>query len=386
MTRHWTINGRFLTQPVTGVQRYAREIVLALDELLAEGDPLACGLGMELVVPTPEAAGELALKAMEVRVAGGARGHVWEQTVLARQVRGGVLSLSNSGPLMARRHILCIHDANTRIVPQSYSAAFRLLHRTLIPALGRTAVKVATVSDYSADQLVGHGVTARAKLMVAYNGHEHTRRWTPVHTPATQAVAGPDTIVIIGSQAPHKNVGLVLGLAGRLAQEGLRIALVGHADPNVFRSDGAGAAPNILRLGRLGDNALAALLEGSLCLAFPSITEGFGLPPLEAMARGCPAVVSDSGALPELCGRAVLYAAPDDPDLWFRQFLRLRNDPHLRAELVRRGRERALRFSWRRSAHAYLEAMAAADGVVAPNDDTPAYGRHTSFGAVRVVP
>ncbi|TJW23124.1 MAG: glycosyltransferase family 4 protein, partial [Mesorhizobium sp.] len=80
-----------------------------------------------------------------------------EQAVLPAYLRGGLLSLCNTGPLTVRRQVLCIHDVNTRACPQSYSLPFRLLYRTLVPALGRTALKIATVSQYSAGELTRYG-------------------------------------------------------------------------------------------------------------------------------------------------------------------------------------------------------------------------------------
>ncbi|WP_164119480.1 glycosyltransferase, partial [Stenotrophomonas maltophilia] len=87
----------------------------------------------------------------------------------------------------------------------------------------------------------------------------------------------------------------------------------------------------------------------------------FGLPPLEAFAIGCPVVSSDRASLPEVCGEAALYAAPDRPDQWLSAFCALRDDPRLRAALIERGHARARAFSWRESALGYLDAMARLD-------------------------
>jgi glycosyltransferase involved in cell wall biosynthesis len=371
--RHWTINGRFLSQPVTGVQRYAREIVGALDGLLAAGHPL--GRGLDIAVALPRAARcELPLQYIRVRSAGRGSGHAWEQLSLPGLVDGGLVSLANTGPLAVGRQIVCIHDLNTYLAPDSYSWRFRLLYRGLLPVLGRRAARITTVSRFSAEAIASRGVAPAQRITVAPNGHEHGLAWHAQHSAASRAAAGPDTVLVIGSPAPHKNVAMLLSLAPELAAHGLRLAVIGARDGKVFADVASSAmgAGNVLWLGRLGDGELAALLESCLCLAFPSWTEGFGLPPLEAMTRGCPVVVSDAASLPEVCADAALYAAPDDPPRWLAHMLELRRNPDLRAAMVARGHVAAARFSWRRSAEIYLELMADLDGVSVPPDPTAA--------------
>lgn len=363
MTRAWTINGRFLTQPLTGVQRYAREIVSALDQLMAQGHPLARDLKVEIVGP-PGAAQDLALERIEQRVAGRSSGYVWEQFELPAYARGGIVSLCNVGPLLAKRHVLCIHDVNTLLAPASYSWQFRALYRRLLPTLGSRASRVVTVSRFSAAQIARFAIAPQTKIAVIPNGREHALRWAARHSEATRAVAGDSTIVVIGSPAPHKNVAMLLGLADELAAAGLKLAVVGSLDAKVFASSQAGSvASNVYWLGRLTDGEIAALLTDCLCLAFPSFTEGFGLPALEAMAVGCPVVVSDRTSLPEICAGAALYAPPDEPKRWLARFLELKRDAGLRRELRRRGRAAAQRYSWPRSAELYLELLADIDGV-----------------------
>ena len=135
-------------------------------------------------------------------------------------------------------------------------------------------------------------------------------------------------------------------------------------------------ADNLIWLGAISDGELAALLADCLCLAFPSLAEGFGLPPLEAMALGCPVVVSDQASLPEICGDAALYASPTRPDQWLARFKALAGDPGLQQALVARGQARAQVFSWRAAALHYLTAMARVDGLeVAPLQVPTAAGR-----------
>jgi glycosyltransferase involved in cell wall biosynthesis len=368
MRRTWFINGRFLVQPATGVQRYGLEVVRALDRLLAQGHPLGRNLDVELVAPRGATAPS-GLHSTAFRTVGLAQGHVWEQVELARLARaGGLISLCNTGPLAQGKHIVCLHDANTRTCPESYTPAFRALYRVLHPALGRTAARVATVSGYSARRLAEHRICAPERIVLAPDGHEHALRWIASHSPATRAIAGPNTVVMVGSPAPHKNIGLILGMADRLEAAGLDVAVTGLHDARVLK----GQLPTrgrrgVTWLGRVTDNELAALLGDSLCLAFPSLEEGFGLPALEAMALGCPVVASDRASLPEILGDGALYASAFDGEAWLDAFLRLRDDAGLRGRLIARGRLRAQRYRWLRTAETYLEEMARLDGLLLPS-------------------
>jgi glycosyltransferase involved in cell wall biosynthesis len=274
-----------------------------------------------------------------------------------------LLSLCNTGPLARWKQVVCIHDLNPLLFPASYSRPFRLGYSLLLPSLARLAARVATVSAFSARVLVERRMTGGRVPIVAYNGHEHVNRWLR-QTPQ-QPTARADTILILGSLARHKNVSLVLGLAPQLAAHGIEIAVVGTRDPRVFNGVGVTSdAPASVRwLGRLPDDELADTMQRALCLAFPSLMEGFGLPPLEAMALGCPVVVSDRASLPEVCGDAALYASPTAPDEWLSCFLALRTNPQLRQDLIARGRARAANFSWTRAANVYLDALAQLDGV-----------------------
>lgn len=361
--RVWTINGRFLTQRMTGVQRYAREIVLELDRMIAQGHPLTRSLSVELVAPAA-APGLPGLTAIRVRSVPGLTGHLWEQLTLARVARGGILSLGNTSTLLRRRQIVCIHDLNVFLFPQSYSRSFRLLYRIVLPLLGRLSRRVVTVSRFSSAAIVEAGVARADKVTIAPNGHDHVRRWQ--HSSASDANPHPDTVVVLGSLAPHKNVATLLRIAPDLMRHGLRLAIVGNRDTKIYgdaKLDRAGEAA--LWLGPITDEALAALLSRSLCLAFPSLMEGFGLPPIEAMALGCPVVVSDRASLPETCGDAALYASALAPDEWLAQILRLQRDTDLRREMIQRGRARAETYSWRASAEVFLRAMADVDGETA---------------------
>jgi glycosyltransferase involved in cell wall biosynthesis len=359
--RAWSINGDFVTLAQTGVARYAREVTLALDALLAEDHPLAADLDLTLLAPRQPC--DLPLRRIPTRVIPElTRPRVpqfWVQAQLPRHARGGLLSFCNLAPAFKRRHIACIHDLHTRIVPESYGRLFRLVHRLVLPMLGRQACRIATVSDLSREHLIRHGVAPAGKIVVTYNGSDHALRWNAAAS--RLQLTGPRPFALcLGRSQRYKNTELMWRLAPALDWLGLDIVIAGDIDRPALASYGPVPA-NVRLLGRISDDDFAYTLSRALCLLFPSRIEGFGLPAAEAMALGCPLVASTSPCLPEVCGDAALLADPDDAEAWIAAVRRLLHEPDLRASLIARGLRRAKSFSWRRIAETYLELMAEID-------------------------
>jgi glycosyltransferase involved in cell wall biosynthesis/GT2 family glycosyltransferase len=348
----FAVNGRFLSHPVTGVQRYALNVLGAMDKALAGADRAAA-----LVAPagTPDPR----LAAIPLIEAGPATGQLWEQTVLPVRWKGRLLSLCNTGPAAKRDQIVCIHDANVFTAPDSYSPAFRHYYGLIQPLLARRAARITTVSQASAVEIARHLSLRAADIAVLPNGHEHALGWDPAQATLDAARfggGGRPFVLAIGSRARHKNLALLIGLAASLDELGLDLVIAGGG-AGIFTGEELATAPNVTLLGRVSDHDLALLMDNALCLAFPSWTEGFGLPIVEAMARGCPVISSDRASMPEICGEAALLASPAEPDGWLRHIRRLAAEPALRADLVARGRERVTLFSWAASAAGYLDLM-----------------------------
>jgi glycosyltransferase involved in cell wall biosynthesis len=110
-------------------------------------------------------------------------------------------------------------------------------------------------------------------------------------------------------------------------------------------------------LGAVSDGQVKALYQNALCLVFPSLYEGYGLPPLEAMLCGCPVVASRAASMLEVCGNAALYAEPGDADGMAAQIQRLRRDPALRAAMIGRGLAHVQGYSWAATASRLAETF-----------------------------
>ena len=340
-----------MTQRVTGVQRYAREIVGAIDTLLDER-----GLGATMYVPS-RSVSTPSYNAIMSGWSGFGAGHAWEQLMLPIVTDAPLLNLCNTAPLIRHRQCVCIHDANVFTMPESYGSAFRLAYRALLPLITRQSAILTTVSDSSARDLRRVLPIGARPIAVLPNGHEHVFRWSAARsTLFDDRRAHRPYVLLLGSNAAHKNLGLVLKLAEELDRLGLDIRVTGAASA-IFAESSIAKAKNVIEVGYVDDDDLAALLSRALCLAFPSFTEGFGIPLVEAMALGCPVVSSDRASMPEVCGDAALLASPDDPQLWFSHIKSLMDSADIRQQCIERGSIQVQKFSWRSSAQLYINIM-----------------------------
>ncbi len=352
-----TINGRFLTQRTTGVQRYAREILGAMARIL-EADPSRyADLDFRLALPSDAGGNVPDWLDFAVPVRGRRRGYAWEQLELARQV-GVTLNLCNLAPVAARCKIVCIHDVNTYLAPYSYDWKYRAVQRVSTPLLGRTASAVVSVSHSSARSLADVGAVRDAgDVIVAPNGHEHALAWRPEAASLDlDAITRRPFVVMLGGRAPHKNLALARAIAPALSERGIDCIVTGGLD-GVFAGSAAADPGPIHAVGHVGDDDIALLFSRALCLLFPSYVEGFGLPIVEAMALGCPVLASDCSCMPEICGDAALLRPPDEPAAWIAAISQLADDDALRSRLIRAGRERVRHFSWTSSAQIYLDLI-----------------------------
>lgn len=353
-------NGKFLSQRATGVQRVATELVLALDTLA--GEPRSGLDSMELVLAAPpNATTELSLKHVRVEIVGRRTGVAWEQLELPAWVGDAQLvSLGNVAPVARRGDIVMIHDAQAFLTPQSYSLGFRTWYRTLLPLVAQRAERVVTVSRYAAACLDRFRVAPEEKISVVTNGVDHILRPKPdLRAAAKLSVTDRPWVVAPASTQAHKNIGILFDAFRGPELSGVRLVLVGSASRGDFERVGLNAPPGTVFAGRLSDAEMVGLVSGASAFAFPSTTEGFGLPPLEAMLLGTPAVVAPCGALPELCGDAVLYAEPEDPAAWASAIFRLAGDPILREGYAAAGRLQASQYTWARSARQFADLLLA---------------------------
>ena len=346
------LNGKFYSGVLNGVHRTADRLIRQLDALSAAGE--CPDLDFHLLLPRrPNWAPEF----LRVRKSPQALGHhqLWEQCVLPFAAAGGVLvNLANLAPIAHRRKLSMVHDAQFLISPESFPLRFSLGYRVLTPLIAATSARVLTVSEYARDSLATFRVARHARTEVIYNGADHITEVAAdrgvLHRLGLQ---GRPFVLLFGTAAAYKNVQVVLQ-AFKAFDTGVQLVVVG-AGRLALVDAGLSPPPNAIFAGAVDDFELRALYENALCLLFPSRTEGFGLPPVEAMTCGCPVIAAPAGAIPEVCRDAILYADIFSPRSWADQIANLKHQPELRASKIEAGRRRAADFSWRGSALRLLD-------------------------------
>ena len=345
------INGRFLTRPMTGVDRAAFNLCLALDEIWP------ADLGQFIVAAPSEPLNPPPLRNGRVDPFGRLSGALWEQIELPRRYRDSLLlNPCNTAPLRHAKSITTIHDAHTFDFPESYSKPFVMWYRYLLPRIAKSAKQVTTVSKHAASRLAAHGI---ADATVIENGCDHFSG-EPKPSGRTRPF-----VLFVGSAAKHKNVDMYLAVAERFLDRDLDFLVVG-AGGSVF-ADGAASRTipaNVSSLGRIDDETLAGLYCDAEALLFPSRIEGFGLPPLEAQLLGCPVIASNRPPMTDLMADAAVFADPDDVDAWASALAALLDDGSWRADVASRGRASARRYTWERAARRYLDLIR--DGLTTP--------------------
>lgn len=359
------INGRFLSRRATGVDRFAFEVISSINDLISTNDPAVRGLSFKIMLP-PGVTPEQEFLHIPMKTVGRHRGQLWEQWDLPRALPRGslLLSLCNTAPILFSRQIVVIHDAATVKIPIAFSRKFRLWYRVLMPLLGRVSRRILTVSEFSRQEIVSaFGVPAN-KVFVVTEGGEHFLRCIPdttgIHIQRF-GLSNRPYILAVSSMAAHKNFQLVLDAISQLGNLPFDVAIAGGANSRVFGVAGLVDSERVKWLGYVSDSELRALYESAMCFVFPSLYEGFGIPPLEAMNCGCPVLASHAASIPEVCGDAALYFDPHNADELAALLMRMNNDSVLRAELAMKGYKRAEQFSWETAAS---QVVAACRGVL----------------------
>jgi glycosyltransferase involved in cell wall biosynthesis len=276
------------------------------------------------------------------------------------------------------RSVFTLHDLIFQFDPGSHKPLNLAFLRTMVPRFLRAADAVIAVSESTRRDAVRLYRVPSDKIRVIYEGVDSRFRLLSrpeALTAVRRRYNLPDRFVLhVGTIEPRKNLPLLFDALKALADERCALVVAGkvgwRTGPIFERLRKLGLNDRVRFIGFVPDDDLPALFNAASLVAMPSKYEGFGLPVLEAMACGTPAIASNTSSLPEVGGDAALYAAPDDVAAWVESIRRVLGDASLRASLREKGLRQAARFRWDAAARQTADVYAAV-GAGRSRDDAP---------------
>jgi glycosyltransferase involved in cell wall biosynthesis len=279
-----------------------------------------------------------------------------------------VLHVQFTAPPFCRVPVVAtIHDLAFEHLPETFTRRGSFQLKLTVRRTAKKAARIATVSEYSRQDLIRTYKLPPEKVVVTYNGVEP--HFTPQPASSSEAEEirrrfgiARDFLLAVGSLQPRKNLVRLIRAYAKLRSEcgsfthqlvivGRKLWLTGEIFAEAQKQRWA---EDVILTGYVADEDLPALYRSAAAFVYPSVFEGFGLPPLEAMACGTPVVTGDNSSLPEVAGDAALMVDPYDEQSLARALLEVVNDDSLRARLRERGIAQAGKFTWREAAEKTL--------------------------------
>ncbi|HVT91975.1 MAG TPA: glycosyltransferase family 1 protein [Bryobacteraceae bacterium] len=335
------VNGRFRVHKLTGMQRYANELVSRFEDRV------------EVIEPKAK------LK--------GPRGHAWEQFALPWRTGWNLLwSPCNSGPRWYTRQVVTIHDMFPLDYPEWFHSGFVRGFRAVVPPLIRRARHIIAVSHYTKQRIVETTGIPEDRITVVHSGVGEQFRVQPAEAAAAarRAIGLPDGsyFLSVSSLEPRKNVRRILDAWERalphLPPDTWLVLAGGAGSGTVFAGLDLRRPPErVLFPGYLDDKFLPGLYAGATGFVFPSLAEGFGFPPLEAMACGAPVLCANTSSLLEVAASAAVLVNPLDVAQIARGIVDIALDANLRYVYRLRGLAQAEKFSWDTAARQTWEVL-----------------------------
>ena len=335
------INGKFLSQKVTGVQRFARELVAALDGILSEKDDV------EIAVP-PETANVPKYQNIKVTAVGKLHQQMWEHISFpgyVKKQKGISLNLCNIGPI-SNPGIVCIHDMKIKAHPEYFSKKFLLWYDFVFKNNVKKSLALLTVSEFSRDEIMKYYSVPKEKIHIINNAWQHYSRVGYDENALSKYKLEKDSYYFgMSSLEPNKNFKWIAEAAK--ANPNSVFAIAGSINEKIF-SDGLGfpVPGNMKLLGYVSDEEAKTLMRDCKAFMFPSFYEGFGIPPLEAAAAGAnQVIVSDIPVMHELFENHAWYVNPER----YEALPEIKKDMHLDEALKK--------YSWHESAVKLLQLV-----------------------------
>ena len=346
----FVVNGRYLTQKATGVHRYAFEICNKLHEM-----------GVDFHVAVPKEIHPDYKFSFKVVKCGSFNTHLWEQISLPRYLKhiGSplLISFTGCGPLNYSNQIMTIHDVSHERYPEWFSKNYYRFYHYMMPRIGKKAHAVLTVSEFSKKEIVNTlGINAEKIHVVHSNVPFHNKPSKEEILSFTRNPEAERYILAVSSMDPRKNFIRLVEAFDKIKDKSVKLYIIGMSfkafnTPDLQKLIGE----NVHLPGYISDEKLQTMYQNALLSVYPSLYEGFGLPPLESMTYGCPAINSDIPALREVSQDAALYVDPYNVDDITQKIEQLLVDEPLRKELQEKGLQQIKKYSWDKSAKQVYE-------------------------------
>ena len=345
------VNARFLSQPITGVQRFAIEISLQLKKILKEN--------VVFLAPKNVLNNEYT-KSLNPKIIGSHSGHLWEQIDLflfMRKWNSTLVCLCGTAPVFIKNKIVVLHDITFIRYPNTFTFSFRLLYKFLTPITLRTSRLICSVSNFSAQEIANYYHFPKEKIHIIYNAIGNLFKPSMERNPIAEKY-----ILAVSSVKENKNFVFILKTFEAISEKikDVKLYVVGDLNSKSFNSinlEWIKDNPNIRILGRVTDEELIRLYSNAILFLFPSLYEGFGIPVLEAQACGCPVIASNTSSLPEVLEKSAMLLNPNDIALWQAALVAMCQNEEKRKEMIRLGVENIQRFSWEKSAKVLAAAI-----------------------------
>jgi glycosyltransferase involved in cell wall biosynthesis len=349
----YVINAKFLGQTLAGSQQVGLGLSAFLKEQLDDAR----------FVTTKKVINQKTFEELDAISVGSKTNTLWEQYELLGFLRKNgnplLIDFGNTAPVFYKNKVTTILDISPNLHPEWYSYKHRYYLMALTNLYIKNSRKVLTISNFCKDEIIRHYKVSPDFVEVI-----HCACPFEIKRLSTQNsdYSNPYGRYILGVSHIHSRKNF-LGLIRAFKQSKIadtRLVVVGGAnsvssDPLIqseIPDDGS-----IIFTGYISTEELVNLYKNALFFIYPSFYEGFGIPPLEAMANGCPTIVSNTSSLPEVCGDASLYVDPYDIESISSAIKKLSTDQDLRANLIKKGYEREEKFSWKKSADKLVQCI-----------------------------
>lgn len=256
------------------------------------------------------------------------------------------------GSLLNKRHIIAVQDCIPYVFPEYYKKQY-YLYKFILPKILSRSLRIITCSNFSKSSIIEIYKIPEQKISVIYNGINQINLDGNLNTPKK------DYILYVGRSSPIKNLGRLIKAFKIITNKyklGLKLVLTCQKSDVPFDLI-KGLEKHIEFTGYVSEDQLAQLYREALLFVFPSLYEGFGFPPLEAMAHGCPTLVSNVASLPEVCGDAAYFVDPYDEESIAEGIYQVVTNSTLRETLIQKGLKRAKLFTWEESGKKHIEVF-----------------------------